>query len=415
MTVIEVKNLAKTYRLGTYTNATTLAERFGELFGQRAETAGGARIVKGILWALRDVSFSVTEGEVVGILGPNGSGKSTLLKILSRITPPTDGFAKISGRMASLLEVGAGFHPELTGRENVFLNGVILGMSREMIKKRFDEIVHFADVVPFIDTPVKRYSSGMYVRLAFAVAAHLDSEILLVDEVLAVGDAAFQRKCLGKLSELTTQGRTVLFVSHNLQAVRSFCSRVVVLDNGVVVDDGPRDRALPAYAKLMQGPRSLAGASLANRLQRSSGKVRLTGINAREEGGRESWSFRPGSTIQLELAYQVKETVDNLALFVALRALNTGETLTTFKEELSSIRLDPGSHATVLVQFPHAPLRPGEYSFTLGLGDQRLDKWHDILDENVNLPYLTILPSEIDPKLEAGYFSIPATVAVRAT
>src|SRR6266540_3529679 len=190
-------------------------------------------------WALRDVSFEVKQGEVLGIIGRNGAGKSTLLKVLSRITEPTEGLARIRGRVASLLEVGTGFHPELTGRENIYLNGSILGMSRAEIAKKFDEIVAFAEVEKFLDTPVKRYSSGMYVRLAFAVAAHLEPEILIVDEVLAVGDVAFQRKCLGKVKEISTgQHRTVLFVSHNMNAVENICTRAVMLRDGQMLRQG---------------------------------------------------------------------------------------------------------------------------------------------------------------------------------
>ena len=199
-------------------------------------------------WALRDVSFSVRQGEVLGIIGRNGAGKSTLLKILSRITEPTEGRARIRGRVASLLEVGTGFHAELTGRENIFLNGAILGMTKAEIKRKFDEIVAFSEVEKFLDTPVKRYSSGMYVRLAFAVAAHLEPEILVVDEVLAVGDAEFQKKCLGKMEEVSrSQGRTVLFVSHNLQAIRNLCNRCLVLDGGKKTFDGDTAPALEAY------------------------------------------------------------------------------------------------------------------------------------------------------------------------
>src|SRR5947199_5773118 len=190
------------------------------------------------VWALRGVSFEVKQGEILGIIGRNGAGKSTLLKILSRVTSPTKGEARIKGRIASLLEVGTGFHPELTGRENIFLNGAILGMTKAEIRTKLDEIVAFAEIEKFLDTPVKRYSSGMYVRLAFAVAAHLEPEILLVDEVLAVGDAAFQKKCLGKMSDVAKQGRTVLFVSHNMVAVRSLCRRVLWLEGGQIVESG---------------------------------------------------------------------------------------------------------------------------------------------------------------------------------
>lgn len=200
-----------------------------------------------VIWALKDVSFEVNEGEVLGIIGRNGAGKTTLLKILSRITEPTSGFVEIQGRLSSLLEVGTGFHPELTGRENIFLNGAILGMRKREIERKFDEIVDFAEIEKFIDTPVKRYSSGMYVRLAFAVAAHLEPEILLIDEVLAVGDIAFQKKCLGKMGEVAKGGRTVIFVSHNMGAIRSLCDRAIWLDNGQIVEKGATDEVVRDY------------------------------------------------------------------------------------------------------------------------------------------------------------------------
>jgi ABC-type polysaccharide/polyol phosphate transport system ATPase subunit len=200
-----------------------------------------------LLWALQDVSFEVKQGEVIGIIGRNGAGKSTLLKILSRITEPTEGRAIIHGRVGSLLEVGTGFHPELSGRENIYLNGAILGMHRTEIERKFDEIVAFAEVERFLDTPVKRYSSGMYVRLAFAVAAHLEPEVLVVDEVLAVGDAAFQKKCLGKMSDVAQQGRTVLFVSHNMNAVQRLCPRAILLERGRLLADGPSDEIITRY------------------------------------------------------------------------------------------------------------------------------------------------------------------------
>ena len=211
---------------------------------------------------MKDVSFEVKRGEVVGIIGRNGAGKSTLLKILSRITEPTEGRVRIRGRVASLLEVGTGFHPELTGRENIFLNGAILGMRRAEIKRKFDEIVAFAEVEKFLDTPVKRYSSGMYVRLAFAVAAHLEPEILIVDEVLAVGDAEFQKKCLGKMESVSRAGRTILFVSHNMAAICGLCSRAVLLQEGIMVLDGEATDAASRYLAKASEKRSGEGSSV---------------------------------------------------------------------------------------------------------------------------------------------------------
>src|ERR1700753_2357490 len=243
---IRCENLGKQYRIGE-------RERYKALRDTIADTISAPfRRLKSIrnpqpstrnseFWALKDVSFEVKRGEVVGIIGRNGAGKSTLLKVLSRITAPTTGEGQIHGRVGSLLEVGTGFHPELTGRENIFLNGAILGMKKIEIERKFDEIVAFAEIEKFIDTPVKRYSSGMYVRLAFAVAAHLEPAILIVDEVLAVGDSAFQKKCLGQMKKVSREGRTVLFVSHQMSAISQLCSRVVLLKNGqLVADDAPR-------------------------------------------------------------------------------------------------------------------------------------------------------------------------------
>jgi lipopolysaccharide transport system ATP-binding protein len=253
--IIKVENLGKKYRLqhqGEKQRYTALrdviANKVKGLF-QKRKAESGKRKSEEDFWALKDVSFEVKQGEVVGIIGRNGAGKSTLLKILSRITEPTKGSVRIRGRVASLLEVGTGFHPELTGRENVFLNGAILGMHRAEIRKKFDEIVAFAEVEKFLDTPVKRYSSGMYVRLAFAVAAHLEPEILIVDEVLAVGDAEFQKKCLGKMQEVSKGGRTVLFVSHNMAAVQTLCTSAIYLQMGTVKAVGEVDTLINEYQR----------------------------------------------------------------------------------------------------------------------------------------------------------------------
>jgi lipopolysaccharide transport system ATP-binding protein len=265
--IISVKGLSKRYKLGVF-NAKTLreeAEAFLARFARGKQGTGGRGQVSGLstldasrstpsapdeFWALKDVSFDVQPGEVIGVIGRNGAGKSTLLKILSRITEPTSGEARIRGRVASLLEVGTGFHPELSGRENIFLNGAILGMTKAEVRSKFDEIVAFAEIEKFIDTPVKRYSSGMYVRLAFAVAAHLEPEILIVDEVLAVGDVNFQRKCLGKMKSVAKQdGRTVLFVSHNASALRTLCTRGIVLRSGELVAQGEINQLVTDYEK----------------------------------------------------------------------------------------------------------------------------------------------------------------------
>ncbi len=245
-TVIRVENLSKRYRIGPREPYKTLRDTLAQMFtapfrkGKREETYPH-------IWALKNVSFEVKRGEVVGIIGKNGAGKTTLLKILSRITEPTEGYAEIKGRVGSLLEVGIGFHPELTGRENIYFSGAILGMKKQEIDRKFDEIVDFAELEKFIDTPVKYYSSGMHVRLAFAVAAHLEPEILLVDEVLAVGDAAFQKKCLGKMGDVAKEGRTVLFVSHNMGAISNLCKRTLWIDSGKIRADGNSMEVIPAY------------------------------------------------------------------------------------------------------------------------------------------------------------------------
>jgi len=253
-TAIRTESLSKFYRIGEHhagynTLRETIVHTFSAPFRhlRRNPKTSNLNPQPGSIWALKDVSLEVKRGEVVGIIGRNGAGKTTLLKILSRITEPTEGRAEIRGRVGSLLEVGTGFHPELTGRENIYLNGAILGMKKAEIERKFDEIVAFGEIEKFIDTPVKRYSSGMRVRLAFAVAAHLDPEILLVDEVLAVGDAAFQKKCLGKMGEVTKEGRTVLFVSHNMVAVQTLCGQVIWLDNGRIIEEGEPDQVIMHY------------------------------------------------------------------------------------------------------------------------------------------------------------------------
>ena len=270
--VITVENLGKRYELAHEARHDTLRDTLSHgVRGMLRRWTGGSDPTSEEFWALRDVNFSINRGEVVGIIGRNGAGKSTLLKILSRITEPTTGRITLRGRVASLLEVGTGFHPELSGRENIFLNGAILGMSRAEIRRKFDEIVAFAEVERFLDTPVKHYSSGMYVRLAFAVAAHLEPEILIVDEVLAVGDAQFQKKCLGKMSEVARDsGRTVLFVSHNTSALQAICRTGLWLQQGKVMQTGPMNECLSAYLR--------SGAETALFAPRSADKPHITSV-----------------------------------------------------------------------------------------------------------------------------------------
>lgn len=303
--IISVENLSKKYRLGARRAVTsTLREAVTGAMTSPLRSlkrpANSGRDEK-TLWALRDLSFEVQPGEVVGVIGRNGAGKSTLLKILSRITKPTTGRAKLHGRVSSLLEVGTGFHSELSGRENIFLNGAILGMKREDIKRRFDSIVAFAEVERFIDTPVKHYSSGMHMRLAFAVAAHLEPEILLVDEVLAVGDAQFQKKCLGKMSSAASEGRTILFVSHNLAAVSNLCQRGLVLEQGCIAYMGTQSEAIAHYLIRCQKD---AG-SLRDRIDRiGSGQMRVVGIEIKDTEERALDVVASGQDVDIYLHYE---------------------------------------------------------------------------------------------------------------
>jgi lipopolysaccharide transport system ATP-binding protein len=285
--IIEVNSLGKKYRIGQRESYKTLRESLAVAFNRPVRwfrAGGGYGGGDNTIWALKDVSFEVEPGEVIGIIGRNGAGKSTLLKIMSRITEPSEGGVDLYGRVGSLLEVGTGFHAELTGRENIYLSGAILGMKRAEIARKFDEIVAFAEVERFIETPVKRYSSGMYLRLAFAVAAHLDPEILVVDEVLAVGDNSFQKKCLGKMGEVAREGRTVLFVSHSMPAIQNLCSKGLVLSQGEVQFFGPVDRAVKRYlteSELQTGVCDLT--AIKNR--EGSGEMRLVRFWVEDETG----------------------------------------------------------------------------------------------------------------------------------
>ncbi len=320
---IRVENLSKRYRIGSRESYRTLRDTLTNTLRapfcalatavRRRPTAasfsdGGLPSAVGgrdnFIWALKDVSFEIERGEVVGIIGRNGAGKSTLLKILSRITEPTEGMAEICGRVGSLLEVGTGFHPELTGRENIYLNGAILGMKKAEIERRFDEIVAFAEVEKFVDTPVKHFSSGMYVRLAFAVAAHLEPEILLVDEVLAVGDATFQKKCLNKMQDVGRQGRTVLFVSHNMPAVTRLCPRTILLDNGRVLRDGLSHQVVSAYLGSSLGTMAAREWPDVNKAP-GNGIVRLRAVRVRTEDCRITDAVDIRKPVGVEMEYEV--------------------------------------------------------------------------------------------------------------
>ncbi|HVN76998.1 MAG TPA: ABC transporter ATP-binding protein [Thermoanaerobaculaceae bacterium] len=306
---IRAHGLSKRYRIGAARyRATTLKDAIPHaltapyrVLSRLAGRGPGRRAASELIWALEDVSFEVGHGEAVGIIGRNGAGKSTLLKILSRITRPTSGWAQIDGRVGSLLEVGTGFHPELTGRDNIFLNGAILGMRRVEIERRFDEIVAFSEIEKFLDTPVKHYSSGMYVRLAFAVAAHLEHEILIVDEVLAVGDAAFQKKCLGKMGEVGRQGRTVLFVSHNMAAVESLCPRAILLEGGRIGSSGDSRSVVTRYLStgVVKDVNPLLDCE-----RTGNGKVRITEIAVEDRSASRQTFARSGEPLTVTLRFE---------------------------------------------------------------------------------------------------------------
>jgi lipopolysaccharide transport system ATP-binding protein len=369
---IRVDNLSKLYQIGRKQSGSyrTLRESLADAAavpGRALHRALGKRAAEEAdpatdFWALKDISFEVQPGEVVGIIGRNGAGKSTLLKILSRITEPTKGRVEVRGRMSSLLEVGTGFHPELTGRENVYLNGSILGMSRSEIQKKFDEIVAFADIDQFLDTAVKRYSSGMYVRLAFAVAAHLETEILVVDEVLAVGDATFQKRCLGRMAEIARCGRTVLFVSHSLGTVRSLCLKAMWLEKGQVFQQGPTNLVTDRYMQSAAGP--------------SARRINLQGVKPNLGGNAFLFSdvilnkgdlVQHGEGLTVEFHYKAIKEIEEVAVAIGFSDLN-GTRLLTIDSDLRGDRRDlarfsKGFIRLVLEEFP---LQPGVYNVDIG-------------------------------------------------
>lgn len=370
MIAIRAKNLGKDYWIGgnrerymtlrdSLTNLVSAPIRRarGMIAGQTGNIAGAAER----FWALQDVSFEVQQGEVVGIIGRNGAGKSTLLKILSRITEPSTGYAEVFGRIGSLLEVGTGFHPELSGRENIYLNGAILGMKRSEITRKFDEIVAFAEVERFVDTPVKHYSSGMYLRLAFSVAAHLEPEILLVDEVLAVGDAEFQRKCLGKMSDVSRQGRTVLFVSHNLAAVRNLCTRGILLSHGRVILTGKIEDVVDTYVQ--QGFSSQTSIQFPEGNQPGSDKAR---IRAARVVVPDNGMIGITTGFGIEVEYTVHTDVDEIRAMVLV--YNSENVCVFVTGNWESVEVLPSrGHFITSTVIPPYTLNEGRYSINIML------------------------------------------------
>ena len=334
-----------------------------------------------VVWALKDVSFEVRQGEVLGIVGRNGAGKSTLLKVLSRVTEPTEGYAEVHGRVGSLLEVGTGFHPELTGRENIYLNGAILGMKRSEIDAKFDEIVDFSEVERFIDTPVKRYSSGMYLRLAFAVAAHLEPEILVVDEVLAVGDAEFQRKCLGKMNDVAQEGRTVLFVSHNMSAILRLTEETLVIDKGHLVMRAPTAQAVDHY--LSQGM-SQQGERVwqEDELPKSTGPFIPRAIRVRNKGGDIVDTVRSTSSFTIEVEYELQEDVTGLRVGIYLISTRGEYILTSFDTDeparFDALSVRPAGHYISRCVVPEDYLNEGRFVIGLNASSFRVKRYfHD--------------------------------------
>ncbi len=393
---IEVKNLSKRYRLGEI-NARSLRDSVERLLARRR---GAPREPDPAdFWALKDVSFDVEPGEVLGIIGRNGAGKSTLLKILSRVTEPTAGEIRLRGRVASLLEVGTGFHPELSGRENIFLNGAVLGMTRAEIARKFDEIVDFSGVEKFLDTPVKRYSSGMYVRLAFAVAAHLEPEILIVDEVLAVGDAEFQRKCLGKMQDVSArEGRTVLLVSHNMALIQSLCHRGIVLRSGIILADAPPTEAIDLYLNAGNAAHVEGLIDLREHPDRLRGmKPCITSICIQSAAGIPAISFAQGQSIAIEISYDARAYSNTVAGAGIILQTSQGSRVGSFNTYMANApphTIPPYGRVSFNVEDPI--LNPGTYLVSCSIGEHQ----SRLLDKIENAASFEVRQADI---YETGY------------
>ena len=416
--IITVDGIGKAYRIGlkeerypTLRDALVGAlnaplRRFQQL---RERTSGDD-----IIWALKDVSFEVHRGEVLGIIGRNGAGKTTILKILSRITEPTEGTARLRGRVASLLEVGTGFHPELSGRENVYLNGAILGMKKAEIDRKFDEIVAFAGVERFIDTPVKRYSSGMYVRLAFAVAAHLDPEILIVDEVLAVGDLEFQKKCLGKMHDVAAgEGRTVLFVSHNMDAIMGLCSHVIVTEQGHNSERLSPEEGVSRYLALGRDDRADVPLAEKPRIQYRARPPIFTNLTIRSKNG-DGRTFPSGDEVTFEIELRDFSDIVQASCHVALLSERYQRVAVFHTLYQCGLTFNGDSRVTLTCRIPSLPLTPGRYYVELALaGDHRLIERVERAAQ-VEVLFRDLFGTGMMPKYSQGHIALPCTWAVSA-
>jgi lipopolysaccharide transport system ATP-binding protein len=394
MNAIRIDGLSKQYQIGFAqqrydTLRDEIMHRVSAMF--RSNGHSSTRTI----WALKDVSFEIKQGEVVGIIGRNGAGKSTLLKILSRITEPTEGHAEIHGRVGSLLEVGTGFHGELTGRENVYLNGAILGMKKCEIDRKFDEIVAFAEVDKFIDTPVKRYSSGMYVRLAFAVAAHLEPEILIIDEVLAVGDLQFQNKCLGKMGDVARQGRTVLFVSHNIGAVSNLCTTGICLDQGRVVNQGDIGSVIKRYIKENVGSNELETRRWKHL---GTGEASLSGLRVLDSGGNPCAVFAMGETVVFELDVEFHRDFPVINFSLELKRLDHAANVVAMESQDSGFVGGSGEgKRRFRIEIPDCLLYPAVYEISLGIWTA--SAWFGtLLDYVGDMPGFSMVQSDVSKR-----------------
>lgn len=388
-TSISIEHLSKRFRLTNREYYATIRDRIAGMFRRRVQSAEARE-----LWALRDINLEVPAGEALGLIGHNGAGKSTLLKILTRITEPTEGRALLRGRVASLLEVGTGFHPELTGRENIFLNGAILGMTRAEIRQNFDAIVAFAEIEQFLDMPVKRYSSGMYVRLAFAVAAHLTPEILLVDEVLAVGDLDFQRRCLGRMDEVARSGRTVVFVSHNLDAIERLCSKALLLSRGRVEKYGDARSVISYYVSKRQGVSSFDASTFGDRT--GTGRAFITRVEIlSQDGTRPMDSIAMDDSFRVRIHYEVpsQQRLTNPAIgFGLLSSRDERIFMTSTADVGRTIEFLEGEGSFDCV-VPYINAVPGTYHFELWISDPD-DRQHGMADHLRMVGSIEIVPGE---------------------